>query len=59
MCEKDEKEKRSKIFQVKTLSKDVRKMIVPSFMFLFNLSKSVVLCVKKNVNIIQFSPLNQ
>ena len=42
-----QKEKKSKIFQVKTLSKDVRKTIVPSFMFLFNFSKSVVLCVKK------------
>ena len=31
-----QKEKRSKIFQIKTLSKDVRKTIVPSFMFLFN-----------------------
>ena len=41
------KEKRSKIFQVKAISKDVRKAIVSSFMFLFNLSKSVVLCVKK------------
>ena len=35
------------MFQVKAISKDVRKMIVPSFMLLFNLSKSVVLCVKK------------
>ena len=42
-----QKEKGSKIFQVKTISKYVRKAIVPSFMFLFNLSKSVVLCVKK------------
>ena len=41
------KEKRSKMLQVKVISKDVRKTIVPSFMFLFNLSKSVVLCVKK------------
>ena len=31
----------------KAISKDVRKTIVPSFMFLFNSSKSVVLCVKK------------
>ena len=38
-----QKEKRSKIFQVKTISKDVRKTIVPSFVFLFNLSKSVFL----------------
>ena len=42
-----QKEKRSKTFQVKTLSKYVRKTIVPLFMFLFNLSKSVVLCAKK------------
>ena len=42
-----QKEKRSKIFQVKTISKDVRKAIVSSFMFLSNLSKSVVLYVKK------------
>ena len=42
------KEKRSKMLQVKVISKDVRKTIVPSFMFLFfNLSKSVVLCVKE------------
>ena len=42
-----QKEKRSKNFQVKTTSKDVRKAIVSSFMFLSNLSKSVVLYVKK------------
>ena len=42
-----QKEKRSKIFQVKAVSKDVRKTIVPSSMFLFNLSRSVVFCVKK------------
>ena len=43
-----QKETRSKMFQVKVISKDVRKTIVPSFMFLFfNLSKSVVLCVKE------------
>ena len=42
-----QKEKRSKMFQVKAISKDVRKTIVPSFMFLFNLWKSIVLCVKK------------
>ena len=35
------------MFQVKAMSKDVRKRIVPSFMSLFNLSKSVALCVKK------------
>ena len=42
-----QKEKGSKIFQVKTISKIVRKTIVPSLMLLFNLSKSVVLWVKK------------
>ena len=42
-----QKEKRSKMFQVKAISKDVRKTIVPSFMFLFNLSKSVAFCIKK------------
>ena len=43
-----QKEKRSKMLQVKVISKDVRKTIVPSFMFLFlNLSKSVILCVKE------------
>ena len=42
-----QKEKRSKMFQVKAISKDVRKTIVASFMLLFNLSKSVGLCVKK------------
>ena len=31
----------------KTISKDIRKTIVPSFMFLFNSFKSVVLYVKK------------
>ena len=42
------KKRRSKMFQVKVISKDVRKTIVPSFMFLFfNMSKSVVLCVKE------------
>ena len=42
-----QEEKRSKIFQVKTISKNVRKTIVPSLMLRFNLSKSVVLWVKK------------
>ena len=43
-----QKEKRSKMSQVKVISKDVRKGIVPSSMFLFfNPSKSVVLCVKE------------
>ena len=43
-----QKEARSKMFQVKKISKDVRKRIVPSFRFLFfNLSKFVVLCVKE------------
>ena len=35
------------MFQVKAISKDVRKTIVPSFMFISNPSKSVVSCVKK------------
>ena len=35
------------MFQVKAISKDVRKTIVASFMFLFNLSRFDVLCVKK------------
>ena len=35
------------MFQAKAISKDVRKMIVPSLMFLFNLSKFVVLYIKK------------
>ena len=30
-----QKEKRNKMLQVKVISKDVRKMIVPSFMFNF------------------------
>ena len=42
-----QKEKRSRMFQVKAIRKDVRKKIVPSPMFLFNLSRSVVLFVKK------------
>ena len=42
-----QREKRSKMFQVKAISKDVRKGIVPSLISLFNLSRSVVLCVKK------------
>ena len=35
------------MFQVKAISKDVRKTIIPSLMFLLNLSKSAVFCVKK------------
>ena len=42
-----QKEKRDKMFQVKVISKDVRKIIVPSLMFLFNLLRPVVLCLKK------------
>ena len=38
---------RREIILCKTLSKDVRKTTVPSFMFFFNLWKFVVLCVKK------------
>ena len=53
------KEKRSTFFQVETISKDVRKTIVPSFMFLFNSFEVSLSCCKENKNIIQFSPLNQ
>ena len=53
-----QKQREAKNFQVKMIHKDVRKTIVPSFMFLSNLSKSVVLC-GENVNIIKFSPLNE
>ena len=35
------------MFQVKAGSEDVRKAIVPSFMTVFNLWKSIVLFVKK------------
>ena len=43
-----QKETRSKMFQVKVISKGVRKATVPSFMFLlFNLPKFAVLCVKE------------
>ena len=43
-----QKEMRSKMFQVKVISKGIRKTIVPSFMFLFfTLSKSVVLRIKE------------
>ena len=42
-----QKEKKSKMFQVKVISKDVRKMIVPSSILLFNLLRSAVLFVKK------------
>ena len=46
------------MFQVKAISKDVRKTIVPSFMFFLICEVCHLLC-KENVNIIQFSPLNQ
>ena len=36
-----QKEKRKRIFQVKTISKDVRKAIVLSFMFLFIYAKKI------------------
>ena len=49
-----QKEKRSRIFQVKTISKDVRKTIVPSFMFLFNSFEVCRSLCKENKNIIQF-----
>ena len=50
-----QKKKRSKMFQVKAISEDVRKTIVASFMVFFFKSDEVCgpLC-KKNVNIIQF-----
>ena len=47
-----------RIFSVKMISKDVRKMIVPSLMFLFNSFEVCRFYVKK-IKIIQFSPLNQ
>ena len=53
-----QKEKRSRIFQVKT-SKNVRKMIVPLFMFLFNSFEVCHSFCKENKNILQFSLLNQ
>ena len=50
--------KKREIFEVKTIRKDVRKTIAPSFIFLFNAFElSHPLC-KENKNI-QFSPLNQ
>ena len=52
------KEKRSRFFHIETISKDVRKTIVPSFMFLFNSFEVCRSCRKENKNIIQFSPLN-
>ena len=54
-----QKERRSKVFQVKTISKDVRKMIVPSFMFLFNSFNVCCSLSKETKNVIQFSPLNK
>ena len=53
-----QKEKRNKNFQVKTISKDVRKTIVPSFRFLFNSFEVCHPLCKENRNI-QFLPLNQ
>ena len=42
------RKKRSLIFQVKMISKDNRKAIVPSFMFLFNSSKVCHSLCKEN-----------
>ena len=53
-----QKEKRNKNFQVKTISKDVRKTIIPSFRFLFN-SFEVCRPLCKESRSIQFLPLNQ
>ena len=53
-----QKEKRNKIFQVKTVRKDARKTIAPSFIFLFNAFEVCRPLCKENKNI-QFSPLNQ
>ena len=53
-----QKEKRSRIFQVKTISKDVRKTIFSSIMFLFN-SFEVCHSFCKKIKTIHFSPLNQ
>ena len=39
---KVEGKKKSKIFHVNKISKDARKTTIPSYMFLFNLSKSVI-----------------
>ena len=46
------KEKRSRFFHIETISKDVRKTIVPSFMFLFNSFEVCRSCRKENKNII-------
>ena len=53
-----QKEKRNKIFQVKTISKGIKKMMVLSFIFLFNSFEVCHPLCKENKNI-QFSPLNQ
>ena len=49
---------KNKIFQVKTISKDVWKAVVSSFMFLFNYFQVCHPLCKENKSI-QFSPLNQ
>ena len=45
-------------FQVKMISKDARKTIVPSFVFLFNSFEVCCPLCEENKNM-QFSPLNQ
>ena len=49
----------AEFFQVKTISKDVRKTIVPSFTFLFNSFEACRSLGKENKNIMQCSPLSQ
>ena len=53
-----QKEKSNKIFQVKTINKDVRKTIDPSFVLLFNSFEVCRPLCKENKNM-PFSPLNQ
>ena len=59
IAEVERKEKTwSKIFQVKMISKDVEKMILPSIMFLLNSFKVCCSLCEENRNT-QFSQLNQ
>ena len=51
--------KEAEFVQVKTISKDVRKTIVPSFMFRFNSFEACRSLCKENKNTIQCSSLNQ
>ena len=54
-----QKKREAEFFHVKTISKDVRKTIVPPFMFLFNSFEACRSLCKENKNIMQCSPLNQ